>query len=57
MRYIFIGFCFSSMGVGLLVIHTLPFGILLTFFGIAVIVIGINVYIKEKRLDKKDNIK
>jgi len=50
MRYIILGLAFLSMGVGLLLITKIIFGIILIVFSIMVISIGITEYTKHKKI-------
>jgi hypothetical protein len=50
MRYIILGLAFLSMGVGLLLITKIIFGIILIVFSIMVISIGIAEYTKHKKI-------
>jgi uncharacterized membrane protein YidH (DUF202 family) len=52
MRYVFLGIAFLSMGIGLLIITNIIFGIILIIFSVIIISIGIVEYFKhEKRRD------
>ena len=49
MKYIILGFALLSMGIGLLLITRVIFGIILIIFSIMVISIGIAEYIKHNK--------
>jgi hypothetical protein len=53
MRYVFSGLAFLSMGIGLLLITKVIFGIILIIFSVGVISIGIIECIKYKKNNRK----